>query len=489
MRWRIAALVAMAMLGASCGSDTAPTPAADEQHGSERSSPFEVTSQPPPPFTLETAGTGTTRPDWGEDSTGTDEPFTVVRRDDGELFVVSVTGYTGYEGGLDQASAGYCCGPGATSQKTTVDGHRAYFTADVADLVVAVEDDLAVRVDGEHATKEELIDVLRRTTIHGHDHAPSVDSADNMQTIGHVDTDLVVALRSGVVPRSDSVPGPASAHSIAWTAGDGGVSVMSLPGVAADLEALVGLAAFHRGWDTSVSIDGDIATVTQSAAGSPWHRSTVVSRTDWGDLLVAFGDGYKTPPPTTDELRAVVSSVRRVDNERWAKVVSDAHGGPGLHADRGAVELERGDVNGVEWLLQAIPGSAMSRNSPSPTVPDEWAADSCLKLGDGSRRCVTSGSGGDDWSVETWTGTEATGLPTFIVVNTKTRAPMMRLSFDDETAVTAVLHRVPGSVDRRAGVLFPTGNVGPAFPTCTEGSLRLELLDDGGTPVACVGSK
>ncbi len=65
----------------------------------------------PDGFHLVVAGKGTQYQNWGSDSLGTHEPFTVLSPDGKatgpEVVVVSATGFAGYEGELAQASAGY----------------------------------------------------------------------------------------------------------------------------------------------------------------------------------------------------------------------------------------------------------------------------------------------------------------------------------------------------------------------------------------------
>ncbi|MEJ7584530.1 MAG: hypothetical protein WKF43_10705 [Acidimicrobiales bacterium] len=124
----------------------------------------------PAGYELVTAGRGTELQEWGEDCCGTAEPFTVLAppgegTESAEAIVVSVTGFAGYEGGLDQASSGYSVEE--RSETFTVDGQEAIFTpaetsSEWADLVVARGDDLAVRVAGRNASRSRLVEVLDR---------------------------------------------------------------------------------------------------------------------------------------------------------------------------------------------------------------------------------------------------------------------------------------------------------------------------------------
>src|SRR4030095_7369592 len=116
-------------------------------------SPFLVDGVPDG-FRLEVAGRGTSSQEWGGDSVGAGEAFTVAApagADPGgpEAVIVSVTGYEGYEGGLDQASGGY---GGDSIDHFRVDGHPAIYAPPATDgsyerawedLVVARGDDLA----------------------------------------------------------------------------------------------------------------------------------------------------------------------------------------------------------------------------------------------------------------------------------------------------------------------------------------------------------
>lgn len=72
---------------------------------SGRSHPFAV-GLVPRGFRPVSAGSGNKRQAWGDDSFGTDEPFTVLRGDGDSVMVVSTTGFEGYQGNLGSGVGG-----------------------------------------------------------------------------------------------------------------------------------------------------------------------------------------------------------------------------------------------------------------------------------------------------------------------------------------------------------------------------------------------
>lgn len=244
----VAALVTPAITGAPIRDAAAAA--------SEVSSPFSVGSVPPG-FEVLAAGTGTDRQVWGVDEEGTEEPFTVLApasesasRD--QVRVVSVTGFRGYQGGLDQAPAGYGGG-----EHFTIDGREAIYApageafgrSHWADLVVRRGRDLAVRVTAPEASRRELVEVARRTRAHGRSRAPEVlDPPGGLRVIGSVDADVVVGLRSMVSEFSVVVPGMTTAHSMGWTSARAStLAVMTVPGGADALRALPAIGVLG-GW-------------------------------------------------------------------------------------------------------------------------------------------------------------------------------------------------------------------------------------------------
>src|SRR5262245_14892521 len=96
----VGAVAVLCLVGTACGHRRdAVTTAVDDEPPPTAASPFLVDGVPDG-FRLEVAGRGTTSQEWGGDSFGSDEPFTVLAppgADPGgpEAVIVSVTGYAG----------------------------------------------------------------------------------------------------------------------------------------------------------------------------------------------------------------------------------------------------------------------------------------------------------------------------------------------------------------------------------------------------------
>ncbi|HET6950448.1 MAG TPA: hypothetical protein VFI47_08735 [Acidimicrobiales bacterium] len=537
---RCTAVAGLCLATLACGEGDDARTGSDGRHGASGATPFLVDAVPPG-FRLATAGRGTGSQEWGEDSSGTDEPFTVLAPPGEDAtspsaVIVSVTGFEGYEGGLDQASAAY----GPDEQEFEVDGRRAIYSPPVpardgepprwADLVVVRGDDLAVRVTTADAGRDELVDIARRAVPDDdHARAPAVpDAPDGLEVVGSVDAGVVISLSPYVQPDSDQVPGLDSGLSAGWLAGDvsatssgpgpevtvvgpAGVAapavggpeadaaaeptplvVTAYPGDAADLDALpLVRRVFHR---------EDVTLTSTTVAGRPAvlaetidveydnvHRA-VLTHAAWGDLVMASSRGPSATVPTADQLVAMVASVRQATPEEWDAFVVEATGGPGLHPDDGAVELERGTVAGtrgdVDWLLQARPG----------------ALDACLKLSTRERACAlgggastidaagrttSMGSGGGDPDQDG-------GIPEFLVATIGVPGARLRVTTPSATA-EGPLHRVPGA-DLWGGVVFADGlgtmaTMCPGYPEPPEHMtpVTVEVVDDAGVVAGCVG--
>lgn len=466
-------LLVLVAVAAACGSDgQAPEP----EPSSAEAARFTVDAVPDG-YELAIAGDGGFSPEWGEDSTGTHEPFVALRDDDG-MVVVSVTGFEGYQGGLEQASLGYT----RVAEATDVDGNQAMFTpaegARPADLVVERGDDVAVRARGAGRTEEELAALVRATEPSGsRNQPPSVEPPDGFEMVGDVSADVVVAMEATLAPfQSDLVPGPGTASSIGWRDGDRHLVAQVLPrddnAVAAVSASLLLDRPYGLESATTTRVDGRPATVLEGEV------VVLVTTTSWGDLLVVRSSNIPLLEP--DELVSVASSVRRVDKEAWSSLVVEAAGGPGLHADRDGVELARGQEGYVEWLLQAKPGNATPQEATDGGPAGGWWIDPCLKLAAGPRTCASQGGGGSQAGSYYLSSTEpAPGLPGFVAIVTATEAASVRVA-----GATGALYRLPGSVPRWGGVIFTEQ---PDFPRCNVPGEGLELLDAAGTVVGCIG--
>lgn len=482
----------------------------DPGGGSAASSPFRV-GWVPEGFQPFIAGRGTDRQMWSEDCCGSQEPFVVLAPvgqsvvDD--YVVVSVTGYAGYQSGLAQATAA----PWDENERFELDGRQAIFSGrpaagdiegeeDWSDLVVAHEPDLAVRVIGK-GSRDDLAAIASRVQPRGEHQPPGVEPPEGMAVVGHSAADFIVALQASASLRSAEVPGPESAYGAAWVHEDSKLFVMTVPGVAGDLDALAGLTHFRVGTaaTSDVTVAGRSAVLVESAlidcdpSPCPVDDRLVVTRMSSGDLLVVRATGQ--PVVESRELLRLADTVAPLDLEGWETFVEVATGGPGLQPDPQAVELARGAVEGSEWLLQAISASGHEPvNEDVYDATDEDAsgmvADSCLKTTTG-RACA--GNALLSWS--SWGGLAYTSLqphPTlghFMVLTSNIEAATVRVTTGDDVA-TAPMTEVPGNVPRWAGVVFVAR---PGHPTCDPppnvGDVdiaRVELLDEGGRIVQCL---
>jgi hypothetical protein len=521
------ALVA-ALLAAACGGDdgggTAGGGEGDGGRAAVEPSPFTV--EVPDGFRPVMAGRGETPPDWGSDSFGTHEPFTVLAPpgegpDSPEAVLVSVTGFEGYEGGLSQASAGY-----GSSEPFDLDGAEAIFTPaggddgnggrQWADLVVVRGDDLAVRVTAPSATQDELAAIAERVEPAA-DHlvAPAVpEPPEGLEVVGSVDADVIVSLTPYVEEFTDRGPGAETALGAGWlqappaeATGTGGgpevvtvqpgatplppeaaapevrseLAVLTLPGGSADLEAVGGLAraiAWVGVTTTEVDVAGRPGVVVEMAYDSgPSLSRVLLTEAPWGDLLMVAATGTADGAPDAAALTAVAASAREATAEEWEAFTIEATGGPGLAPDPGAQELARGTAGDVEWLLQAVGG-----------LPDD-----CLKLSTRERACASGGMrGGPGFVAYPMEGqAEADGFPPFAIVSLAgvDAAASLRVTTPAGTA-EADLHPVGDGGPLAAVVVVDA----PGVPVCADTpeapesvpTMRVEVLDAGGASLGCL---
>jgi hypothetical protein len=187
----------------------------------------------------------------------------------------------------------------------------------------------------------------------------------------------------------------------------------------------------------------------------------------------------------------MAASARKVDEARWRALHVAAEGGPGLHADPGAVELSRGTADGRGWLLQARPQVVGWRDGRSRTslVPDE-----CLKLSTLRRACAQAGAVGVSERVNVPFNGGAQlpdGFPPFVLVLTESDAARVRVQYG-ETVGEGDVHR-PGPGQIGGAVVFiaasPWVTTCGAGPTSVENhAVRVELLDATGQRISCVGA-
>ena len=454
-----------------------------------------------------TAGTGTEQQTWGSDSESTDEPFIALRRSGQEgpngVVIVSVTGFEGQEGGLSQSARG----SGDREQAFTLDGREAIYSppgADAlgptwADLVAVVGEDLAVRVTAPAASREELVEWLGRVTTNGREEPPSVDVGDGVEVIGTVRADAAIASRASPSPNSDQVPGAETSVSVGWTdapTGTRSLTLMALPGEAADLEALA-VGQMVLGWhDPTVELGerGGRRDLIVEEDDSTYERHT---RTIWmeapnGDLLMARASGLELP--SREELFTLLEDVRPTDEASWEALVIEATGGPGLHPDDGRVEIARGTVGELEWLMQTGPLQIPEVTEEGDVTEGEMGIDPCLKLSNRRRACGGGGGGSNfDWIYSVPKSDEA--VPPYVILSTTLDAASVRVTTRTDQA-TAPLHQVPGE-DLWGAVVF-VHDPGLAVGMCADQppstvpdheivTMRVDALDEDGNVIGCLG--
>ncbi len=499
-RW-IAVLYVASVAVAGCASDagSSTTP----ETGSRTSSPFSV-GEVPAGYELVTAGMGTRVGEWGDDSTGTVEPYTVLspdgHADHPDVVLVSITGFEGYEGGLAQAAGGYLS---PDREELTIDGTEAMYSpatqdargAHWADLVVVRRADLAVRVSSPSASKAELTSIAARVVVpDDHTKAPTVpDPPQGLRVVGSVDVDGVLAADASVAPHTDQIPGPRSAHAAGWVRAGSDeadhLAVLTVPGASLDLVAL------------SVRVQPDIVTRTsheRTVDGRPglvldeaWEGYSVARRSvfldaGWGDVVVVSATGETVP--AEEELVTMAASVQPTDDASWERFLVEAAGGPGVHADPDRHELARGRIGELEWLLQdGPPGGGIV--SSSETDPHSLrGVDPCLKLSDRRRACTGAGFSGteDDWYAFAVGGAPDSRGLSFVIVSTTVEAATLRITRSTSTGSAALVPVPAGGL--WGAVVFVDD---PGGPVCDSGTpaphqMRIELLDPRGTPVGCL---
>lgn len=506
--WVAGALAAALLVG--CGADersavadppTDTTDAPAQAHDDRPSPPFTVDAVPEG-FVLRAVGEGTGTQGWGEDCCGSDEPYTVLSpdgtgADPDAVVVVSVTGFEGYEGGLDQASGGYTRDD---LESDAVDGRPARFigaqpaTADLppqwADLVVDHGDGLAVRVTSPLATREDLEAVHARVTpAADRGLAPGVpEPPPGLEVVGSVDAAGVLAGRS-YLDHLDAGPGPVGAHGIGWVRGPDELMVMTLPPGAADLSAIAAASPHWDRWeDVTVGRSDDQLVIESSRSFEPTvERSVWIARDDALVVVVARGED----PPAEEVLVALARSVAPTEEATWDAFVTEANGGPGLRADPGRTELARGTTpDGVDWVLQdtdpAEDPVAVDMAGLSGEVV--WRVDDCLKvdLPESSRACPQSGWG--DGQTRVGSASDVDWIPIdFVLVATLAPTAASLVVVTDGVTETVPLVPVPGSV-QRAGVVTGPGYQVTACATQeapATGPRTVTLVDAAGAPLPC----
>jgi hypothetical protein len=361
---RVAALTLLALVAGVAGcSDQAgdgTATGAPGEDGDDTSSPFVVDpAAVPDGFTPAAAGTGELVQDWGSDSFGTNEPFTVLAppgtgADDDHVVIVSTTGFEGYQGGLEQASASYM---DADVESFDYEGRPALYVppsdealddpaggprAGWADLVAERGDDVAVRVSARGAGRDALLGVLDHVVVpDDHTAAPDVVRPPaGMEVLGSGDADLVLSAFPGFDAVGRRLWVAESAHAVGFAGGPAGTTttvatttavpspsqlvVATLPGDAGDVEA-VGAPGTLGGYgevtaqDVDGGVDGRPAVVLdRTTEGDPSVARTLVTTAPWGDVLLVAAVGPAGALPDADDLVAVAAATTRADEAAFA---------------------------------------------------------------------------------------------------------------------------------------------------------------------------
>lgn len=340
-------LLVVAVVPAACssgGSEAAPPPST--RIASRPSLPFAV-ADIPPGYEVSRVERGRQFVPWGDDSAGTAEPMTVLARDghdayDSERILVSVTGFRGNEGGLEQASAGYIAVQ--TREEFRVDGHRAIFVPAQrlssgerlvrADLLVVRGHDLAVRVRAPGATRSELVGIARRVVMAGRTRAPEVrDPPAGYHVLGSVDAAVPATLNAmtGMMPFTTEVAfrtgagNPVVHRMLLSSASTGGLlAVVTYPATVASLDAIPGLAFLY---EPDMATTRPVPVGTRPGVLLEWGDSgfgrgrAVATQSAWGNLILVMTWGAR---PGADDLVGLAASVTPISEEAWSRQVPSA---------------------------------------------------------------------------------------------------------------------------------------------------------------------
>lgn len=455
-------LASLAALLVGCGDDEGPSESADRAE----SHPFEIdVAAVPTDYELVAIGTGTDVAEWNSEM-GSDEPLTVVEVDGVEVHARLVA-WDPMEGALRYASRS---GDSAAEEFVLDDGRPAAHGEGVDgrwnDLVIEVDDTVALVIASDGATREELIEFSAHLRSDGDRTRPPnvVDPPEGWITVGSVGADALLAMRSEPYPRTNAVPGPATGHAMGWVDRrpppeyeyPGALTLAVLPASSADLDAIE--RSTTQAWEPGpapirVDVAGRPGVVVESGMRFGGTHRVLATHDADGALVVLNATGGVFP--SVDELVALAGSVRQVGE----------------------------DIQG---------------ELPSVSV----RVDDCLKLSTMERVC-TLPSGGRGGSIGTWdedSEVATVDFPSFtLIVTPDTGAASVRATAGEQVA-EAPLAEVPGADwdQARAGLLFARKPPG-AFPSCLAeppepppgsnlSSMRIDLLDAAGAPVGCIST-
>ena len=272
--------------------------------GSANSSPSRPSSHPSAPFTVaavpadfEFAAAERGRPfsPWGSDTFGTAEPFTVLARhgrggSDSKLIVVSVTGFSGYESGLDQAAPSRTRFDRAT--RFRVNGRRAIYTPP------------QVTTDGRRFVWSDLVGSVDAGVVAGlHLDSPEGELTNEAYRIG---------------------PGNPMVHRMRWSTNDrGGMTVTTYPARDGSLDAIPGYVVFsiedENITSRPVRVAGRRGVTLEIRQALDWNETALFTRTRWGNLVMVTAWGTTTPSVT--ELVAMAATVQPTSEAEWSHEV------------------------------------------------------------------------------------------------------------------------------------------------------------------------
>jgi hypothetical protein len=227
-----------------------------------------------------------------------------------------------------------------------------------------------------------------RTTV------PEVrDPPEGFEVRARAGIDLVVALTEFDVypPRTELVPGTSRTFTVGYRGtGTGDAApvllALSVPGAGQDLDAAryVNMQAPTETEEVDVAGRDGLVLTSSFGGGGGTVRRLLTTAPD-GSLLVVTS----RPALPVAELVDVAAGIEPVDEETWAPEVRATGFGLELEPDPGAVAIAEGVVDGMRWLVQAVPVDDAGDSFPVAGGPGQGAyvVDPCPKLDGGGRLC------------------------------------------------------------------------------------------------------
>jgi hypothetical protein len=219
------------------------------------------------------------------------------------------------------------------------------------------------------------------------------DPPDGFEVRARAGIDLVVALLESDVypPRAELVPGTSRTFTVGYKGPGAGdmapvLLALSVPGAGQDLEAARYVRTQAPTRAEEVDVDGrDGLVLTSSFGGGGGTVRRVLTPAPDGSLLVVTS----RPALPVAQLVDVAAGIEPVDRETWAAEVRRTGFGPELEPDPGAVRVAEGVVDGMRWLVQAVPVDNVDDSFPVAGGPGQgtYVVDPCPKLEGGRRPC------------------------------------------------------------------------------------------------------